>query len=172
MTQFPTLKTIQVLILAAMASTATAALAQDAPPRADFAAMDADKDGNITKAESDAFQAAQVAAMDADKDGKITAEELAAFHLAKMKENMDARAKDHADHMIADLDTDKDGALSMEELAARKGNDRMFDRIDGNSDGVLSAEEIAAAQNFMDKKGRGGRHGEGHKGGFWGMFGN
>ncbi len=166
-------KTIGALTLAVATSLSSVAIAQDAPPKMDFAAMDADKDGNITKAEAEAFQAAQIAAMDANKDGQISADELTAFHLAKMKENMDAHAKEKAAKMIERLDTDKDGAVSIAELSARPGADKMFDRIDGNSDGVISTEELAAAQNFMEKSGegrRGGDHKGGH-GGFWGMFG-
>mgnify|MGYP002137205971 CR=1 FL=1 len=128
-----------------------------------------------TKAEAEAYQTAEIASMDANKDGKISADELAAFHIAKMQQNMEARAKDMAAKMIERLDTDKDGALSIAEMAARPGDDKMFDRIDGNSDGVISTEELAAAQNFMDKMGedhRGGDHKGGHHGGgFWGMFG-
>lgn len=166
-------KTISALTLAVATSLSSVAIAQEAPPKMDFAAMDADKDGNITKAEAEAFQAAQIAAMDANKDGQISADELTAFHLAKMKENMDAHAKEKAAKMIERLDADKDGAVSVAEISALPGANKMFDRIDGNSDGVISTEELAAAQNFMEKSGK-GRRGDDHKGGhggFWGMFG-
>lgn len=169
-------KTLSVLAVLAASTFASVAVAQEAPPRVDFAAMDANKDGNITKAEAEAYQAAEIASMDANKDGKISADELAAFHIAKMKQNMDARAKDMAGKMIERLDTDKDAALSTAELSARPNAGKMFDRLDGNSDDVISTEELAAAKNFMDKKGegrRGGDHKGGHHGGgFWGMFGN
>lgn len=169
-------KTLGVLAVLAASTLSGVAMAQDAPPpRIDFAAMDADKDGNITKAEAEAYQTAQITSMDANKDGKISADELAAFHLAKMKQDMEARAKDMAAKMIENLDADKDGALSIAEMSARPGSDKMFDRIDGNSDGVISAEELAAAKNFMDKMGEGRRGGDQkggrHGGGFWSMFG-
>lgn len=163
---------ITVGVLAALALSSMA-MAQDAPPRMDFAAMDANSDGNITKAEAEAYRTAEITGIDANKDGKISAEELAAFQKAKMQQNLDTRAKDMAAKMIERLDTDKDGALSIAEISARPGADKMFDRMDGNADGVISTEELAAAQAFMDKKGegrRGGDHKGGH-GGFWGMFG-
>ena len=170
-------KAFSAVVLAALAATtlSSVAIAQNAPPKLDFAAMDANSDGNITKTEAEAYQTAEIAAMDANKDGKISAEELSAFHVAKLQQNLDARAKDMAARMIENLDTDKDGALSIAEVAARPGADKMFDRLDGNSDGVISTEELAAAKNLMDKMTegrRGGDHKGGHNGGgFWGMFG-
>jgi Ca2+-binding EF-hand superfamily protein len=167
-------KTFGVLALTALAATtlSSVAIAQEAPPKMDFSAMDTNSDGNITKAEAEAYQAAEIAKMDANKDGKISAEELTAFHLTKMKQDMDARAKDRAAKMIEHLDTDKDGALSTAEMAAGPGAAKMFDRVDGNSDGMISTEELAAAKNFMGKGRRGGDHKGEHKGGgFWGMFG-
>lgn len=172
-------KTLGVVAVLAASTLSSMAFAQEAPPpRMDFTAMDADKDGNITKAEVEAYKTAEITSMDANKDGKISADELAAFHIAKMQQNMEARAKDMAAKMIERLDTDKDGAISIAEMSARPGGDKMFDRIDGNSDGVISAEELAAAKNFMQKMGEGrgkgdhkGDHKGGHGGGFWGMFG-
>jgi Ca2+-binding EF-hand superfamily protein len=145
--------------VAAVALTAaglsSAAYAQAAPPPApmfDFAAMDTDKDGTLTKAEMQAHHAAQMVLLDTDKDGFLSASEIAAHHQAGMA----GRAEKRAARMIKRLDSDGDGALSLAE-AQLGPNDRMFSRMDDNEDGVISAEE--AAKMASGKDGRGGHHG-------------
>lgn len=163
------------VVLATLAASTTAVMAQNAsPPRFDFAAMDTDKDGNVTKVEVEAFELAQITAMDTNADGKISADEMMAHHSAMMQAALEARAKDMSTKMIERLDTDKDGALSIAEMSARKGSVRMFDRLDDNSDGMISQAEMDAAQAAMDKRGgrRGDHHGSHAGGGFWGKFKN
>lgn len=169
MTRFTTPKALTALTLAALTSAtlSTAAMAQDAggPPKLDFAAMDADKDGSVTKAEVEAFRATEIAAIDADKDGKITAAELAAHHVARANEDMAARADKRAKHMIVDLDSDGDGALTVAEMTAGGKGDKMFNRIDANSDGAISQAEADDAMAKMDRRGgHGGRDGGRHGG--------
>ena len=130
-------------------------------PLLDFAAIDADKDGRITKAEVEAFRAARVAAADADKDGKLSPVEL--------KAQMMARAGARADEMIARMverhDSDGDGLISAAELAAGPAPMDIFDRIDRDKDGAISAAEAAAARKFMARRmdkhhGHGGPEGD------------
>ena len=176
MTRFYAKNTLTALVLAALAtSAATTVMAQTAqPPRFDFAAIDADKDGNVTKAEVEAFQLAQITAMDSDADGSISVDEMTAHHTAMMQANIESRAKTMSDRMMKRLDADSDGTVSIAEMAARKGGDKMFNRMDDNSDGMISQDEYAAAEKKMEKHGRrggghGGEHRGGHKGGgFWG----
>lgn len=189
--RFFTPKAFSLLALAAMtsASLSTATLAQDAAKPAapfDFAAMDADKDGKLTQAEMDAFRSAQIAAMDTDKDGTISAAELGAHQMARMTQDMQARAENRAKRMMDDLDSDGNGTLSVAEMQAGAPNGaRMFGRIDTDEDGAISAAEADAAREKMAQRGerdgkgargghRGGRgeghddgHGKGGFGGFW-----
>lgn len=144
-----------------------AAYAQDAKPGMamgegmgfDFAALDADKDGKVTKAEVDAFHAAKVKAADTNADAKLSAEELAAMQLAAMQQ----RAADRAGKMIAKLDTDADGMLSEAEMAARPNAGRMFTMMDTDGDGAITQAEADAAKQAMQEH-RGGKHGKGGHG--------
>ena len=170
MTRFYAKNTLTALVLAALAtSAATTVMAQTAqPPRFDFAAIDADKDGNVTKAEVEAFQLAQITAMDSDADGSISVDEMTAHHTAMMQANIESRAKTMSDRMMKRLDTDNDGTVSIAEMTARKGGDKMFDRMDADKDGAISQAEFDAAkqkmQERMDKRGhhQGGHGKDGH----------
>ena len=136
-----------------------AAYAQDTkPPKPphggfDFATLDTDKDGKVTKAEVEAFRAAKVKEMDANGDGKISADEMSAPRIAAVTERIKTRSAD----MIKKLDTDGDGQLSAAEMAARPGPEMLFDRIDANKDGAVTQEEVDAARKAMHEK-----HGKGH----------
>lgn len=127
----------------------------------DFATLDADKDGNVTKVEVEAYHAAKVKAADANADGKLSADELANMQIAAMTE----RAKTRAAKMVEAMDSDGDGLLSAAEMAVRPGPAMMFDKIDANSDGsVTQAEVDAAKQSMQDHMGGGkgdhGKHGK------------
>ncbi|MES2434269.1 MAG: hypothetical protein V4586_10630 [Pseudomonadota bacterium] len=135
-----------------------AAFAQDAKPKPphekfDFATLDADKDGKVTKAEVEAFRAAKVKAMDANADGKISADELAAPRIAAATDRINQRSAD----MVKDMDSDGDGLLTAAEMATRPGPEKLFDRIDANADGAVTQDEVDAARKAMHEK-----HGKGH----------
>lgn len=139
-----------------------AAFAQDAglmPMRGhgfDIAAMDGDKDGKVTKAEAEAFQAARVKVADANGDGKLSADELVQMQIAAMSNGM----AQHAAKLVAHFDADKDGFLSAAELAARPGPVAMFDRMDANADGAITQAEVDAGQKMQGKHGGHGKHGD------------
>lgn len=161
---------ISALVLAAMigAGASGVALAQaggpaaDARPAAfDFEALDADKDGKVTKDEMKAAQAARAVLMDTDKDGKISEAELVAMHTR----DIEARAVERAKRILARQDTDGDGMLTAAELMATdRPMDKMFDRIDADNDGAISKAEAEAMQDRMaDRRdGRKGKHKRGH----------
>ena len=52
-----------------------------AGPMVDFATLDADKDGKVTKAEITAARAAQATAADANSDGRLSVDEIAAMQI-------------------------------------------------------------------------------------------
>ena len=94
--------------------------------------MDANKDGKVTQAEVDAFEAARAAEIDANHDGKITADEIQAF---REKE----RAKREA-AMLARMDTDGDGAVSVQEYEAAQT--WRLARMDRNGDGTIDEQDM------------------------------
>ncbi len=139
-------------------------------PVLDLAAIDANKDGKISKDEMTAYREARVASIDANKDGKLSAEELTAMHLQEMTD----AAKTMAARMIERLDTDGDSLLSAAELAGRPMPTGIFDRVDTNGDGFIDQSEIDAAKARMAERGdrmdghgghsRDGDHGKGNGG--------
>lgn len=132
-------------------------------PMFDFATIDTDKDGKVTKEEMMAFHQSRVAGTDADGDGFITADELAAHMKAEMNARIDERAKAR----VAAQDANGDGKLSAEELIAPPMPTRMFDRMDADGDGAISQEELAKAHEMMRERMGGKRDGHGmrHHGG-------
>lgn len=143
-------------------------------PGFDFAVIDADKDGQITQAEMDAYKAQRAAELDGDKDGFISADEMAAGMMARMAERMTTMAR----HRLVDQDKDGDGKVSLAEMAEGPGEGQLFSRADANGDGALTEDEIAAVRARMEEgmkdgggKHRGGdRHGKGGMGGMGGPF--
>lgn len=126
----------------------------------DFATLDTDGDGKITRAELDARRADRQKAMDADGDGFVTLEEMKAHAAAEAA----ARAETMAARMFERADADKDGKLSVTELDAasprrQAGLDRMFARIDQDGDGAISQAEYDRMAARMQEGRRG--HGEG-----------
>ncbi len=123
----------------------------------DFAALDADKDGKVSKDEIAALRAARVTAADANGDGKLSVDEIAAMHMAAMEKasaNMAAR-------MVERLDTDGDMMLTAAEMMDRPMPAMMFDRLDTNEDGFIDQAEADAAQSRRMERG----HGRGHQNG-------
>ena len=82
-------------------------------PRFDFAAIDADQDGKVTRAELDAWRTARLTEADTDKDGKLSPAELKAQVMARVAE----RADDMAARMVTRMDRDGDGLIAAAERA-------------------------------------------------------
>lgn len=86
------------------------ASAQDGPgrggPRGGMMMADANKDGNVTKAEFTASLEARFAKMDANGDGKLT------------KEDRDLRRQQRQEARFTQLDADKNGQISKAEFMA------------------------------------------------------
>ena len=117
-----------------------------------FAAIDANKDGVLSKAEIAAAEARNQQQMltnltarrkavfdkfDANHDGSISyAEFTAASPLPAIK-------SDDGSQALAQLDTNHDGKISKEEFRAPRMS--RFDALDTNHDGTISVEEQRAA---------------------------
>lgn len=143
------------VVLAAVTLPSVAAAQTSAPiPRAtfltvmdgEFKKMDADKNGQVTRAEIEGFQRASAVAesakrnramfqqLDRDKNGQISPAEFAA---------VTPPAQINGQPLIAQYDANKDGKVSQVEFRALKL--ARFDRIDADKDGIASVAEQRAA---------------------------
>lgn len=136
-----------------------AAIGQAAPnanvPRTDYIAtmdvefrkMDADKNGQVTRAEIEAYDRAVAVgnararaqatfiALDVDKNGQLSPVEF--LKLVTGTPPADGRP------LIAKLDLNKDGQISL--IEHRAGKLSYFDQIDTDKDGVVTVAEMKAA---------------------------
>lgn len=129
-----------------------------------FSELDANGDGNVTKAEMEAHAKARFDAADTDGNGKLSAAEMVE---ASKKRDDDRRAK-RAEKMLKRLDANKDGEVSFDEMPGQQSRaDRMFSRLDADGDGnITEAEMKDAADKFKDRRGKHGKNGhkDGRKG--------
>jgi Ca2+-binding EF-hand superfamily protein len=110
-----------------------------------IAGWDANSDGIVTRDEAGkaAIDAAnkRFDALDANKDGQLTKEELAAA-----REQRQAGPNEKGAERFKAADTNGDGALSKEEVTAGMPRlARNFDRLDADKDGSLSPDELRNA---------------------------
>ncbi|MGR3542091.1 MAG: EF-hand domain-containing protein [Hasllibacter sp.] len=152
-----------IIVLAALAAMPAAAR-DPAWARPAFDVLDADGDGQVTRAELDAYRAAladrRFAAADADGSGTLDAAEILSAREARADARRDARAA----RLIERLDTDGDAAVSRAELAGaadgRRGG-RALDRADTDGNGTLSRAEWEA----FEPRDRGPGRDHGRRGG-------
>lgn len=108
----------------------------------DFATLDVDANGALSRAEMAAAGAARFATVDSDGDGNLTAQELT--------DAREGRRAKRIEKMVERLDANGDGMLQLNELSRAE---KMMDHLDRNSDGEISAEEF---EQGMGKRGRKG----------------
>ena len=136
--------------------------------KANFAEIDTNKDGALSRDEADAFRTVQEAKMrdmafatiDADKNGAISRDEFNTHFAARGKGMGHSGAGAGTGHMggktpgspmFDAADANKDGKVTLTEASAQAL--AMFDKADSNKDGTISADERAAAMKKMGHKG-------------------
>lgn len=131
------------LVLAAAFAVAPFDLAfaqQGANPMDRLMAADANRDGQITKAEARTAREAAFPRLDANSDGFLSSEE--------RRGGGDRRGRGGGGG-----DADNDGRISKAEYMAAPY--RMFERLDANRNDVLEASELEAARAFMGSRKKG-----------------
>jgi len=83
---------------------------------------------------------AAFAAVDVNKDGQITRQEFDTFMMARI-----TKQRSDLDRAFDAADEDGDGRLSREEAAVNTALFANFDKVDTNKDGAVSREELASA---------------------------
>jgi hypothetical protein len=120
---------------------------------------DANDDGQITKAEAEAFKSAKFAELDKNGDGVLGDDE------RPRRGGGDKAPKPGRMHMA---DADGDGKVTKAEFIA--GTSRWFERLDADGDEVITKQELEDANGRMGRRkggpgGPGGRRGPGGPGG-------
>jgi Ca2+-binding EF-hand superfamily protein len=137
------------MVFTASGAFAPVAIAPAPPAMSEFAAMDANHDGKVSRDEHAAAARKMFVTMDADKNGKVTAAEMDAAH-----ERVTGQKARKGDMAAADkikvIDKDGDGVLTAEEHAA--GSRSMFDAMDTDKDAALSEAEMSAGHAKMLRK--------------------
>jgi len=112
---------------------------------AQFSAVDANRDGVITKAEFEAAQlrglqqriASQFKQLDTNHDGQLSLQEFAAIAQAQMQ-----ILGQVTDRLMQTVDANHDGKITPNELRAPQLAN--FDKVDANHDGVVTPAEVQA----------------------------
>ena len=139
---------ILVVAMTATAMTSVSALARGQGP--DFATLDTNGDGELTREELQARGAVRFQEADTNGDGLLSEDEIAA--------RGSERLKDRAARMIERMDANGDGQLSQDEIKERRNAGEFFDRMDRDDSGTVTQAEFDAARDKMRKR-FGKRHG-------------
>lgn len=111
-----------------------------------FKLMDANGDGQISRAEHAAGAKKMFKECDANHDGIVTAAEMDASVAKHGKPAADDKS---SAEKIRVIDQNGDGKLTVTEHAA--GTETMFDKMDKNGDGFLSKAECDEGMKMMKK---------------------
>lgn len=119
-----------------LALSGVAALAGQSLGNSRMAALDTDKDQQISRQEAAANPklAGSFDAIDLNHDGLLSAGEMRSYAKARKTQSLEQ------------LDTNRDGVLTREEAAGSKRLMAHWDMIDTDKDGRLSPDELRAAR--------------------------
>lgn len=134
------------------------------PRGLDFAALDSDGDGAVSRAEMIAAGTARLAAVDTDGNGRLDRAEIIAMMPEKgatMNLFGPDRAAMMADRMIARFGAGETGDVAIQAMVERQVEE-MFARYDADDSGTVTAEEHAAGMGRHAA--RGDRDGHGPRG--------
>ncbi len=109
-----------------------------------FAKMDVNQDGKLNEADRTAKMAAHFAAADSDKSGELSKAELAAGKGMMHDEGRGHEGRGHhgGAHMLKKADSNNDNAVSKTEFDAAAL--ARFEKLDADKNGVIAANEMPA----------------------------
>ena len=111
-----------------------------------FQKLDTNRDGVISKAEFNAFNARHFKKLDTNNDGKLTPEELQGGHKQEMGHG---DGTTHLDQRFQAADVNKDGGLDREEASNMPMLSQYFDEVDANKDGKVTRQEYLDAMPLL-----------------------
>ena len=126
----------------------------------DFAAMDTDNSGGVSKAEIMAHGQASASEIDTNGDGEISTDELKASFEKRAGEHGKKRAGKRMERWLERaqerIDANDDGVLSVAEWTEHRNArlDKMFEKLDADNSGEITQAE------FKDARKHGKRHGK------------
>jgi hypothetical protein len=124
-----------ILLIMLVTSSVRAAVPNDQLLLSRMSGADANRDGNITKAELIAFRASNFTRLDRNDDSVLTRNDIPAF--------LRGRGPLDFDSLIAQFDSNQNGQISRDEFV--NGPTAVFDRADSNRDNILTEVERKAA---------------------------
>ncbi|XOV87117.1 MAG: EF-hand domain-containing protein [Pseudomonadota bacterium] len=137
----------QLIATALLAALCLPALADDHRRGNPFEHLDADGDGQISRAEFDTPEARRFLDADGNGDGAVTLEEMRAHRAVRQAEMMAKQAEHRQkmearmDKMFTEMDTNGDGAVTPDEA-----HNAAFARMDRDGDGYLTKREMKNAR--------------------------
>lgn len=143
-----------VSLLAALAAPFMPVFAQETAPKAAaapqidpqriIARADADKDGNVSKAEFTALRTQMASRLDRNNDGVIDAKDAERFR--RRRANLESRIRE----VSRGFDLNGDGVIEVEEFI--NGPTLVFDMVDADGNGIVSAAELEAAHAAFEAR--------------------
>lgn len=132
----------------------------------DFAGIDADGNGSLSREELINRARSRIVGVDANGDGRLDRAELIAAMPAPGGPLVDIFAEDpaaaHADRLLAALGATEAGVVPVEVLVERRA-DMVLERLDLDGNGAVTSAELALVQEKRSHH----RHEDGPRGGKW-----
>jgi Ca2+-binding EF-hand superfamily protein len=131
----------------------------------DFAAIDSDGNGSLSRDELTVFAVARISTVDTDGNGTLERAEIVAIFpdagSGFFRPFAQPRGERFADRLLERMDATEAGAVAAAAVAERHVN-AILARLDSDHDGAIAQAEAEDAPRRGPREGRGGRGRHGH----------